>query len=141
MRLYIPATSTLVTQLLNDGELMVERGFAVTAELRQWHRDTSSSDDLEEMEYLAATLAADASLDLLDQDAAAVRRRLVLVVELSSPAGVSLLEGELGEVRIQVPIRRDQIEAALVDGADAQAVDQIDQELMWFAAGELAYIF
>lgn len=154
MRLYIPATSSLVTHLLSDGAITVERGFAVTPELRQWHRESSGSDDLEELEYIAATMAAEASLALLEEDASAVPRRLVLAVELA--AGISPVDdGALGEVLAGVPIRREQVEAALVDGPEAESLiasvldaakdgqdaDPVDLELMWFAAGELAYLF
>ncbi len=54
-------------------------GFAVTPALREWY----ASGDLEELEYVAMTQAARASLRMLHVDTKAPRRRVVLAAELA----------------------------------------------------------
>ena len=66
------------------------RGFAVTPALREWY----SSGDEEELEYVAMTQAARASLRLLHADPGAPARRVVLAAEVPSRAG-----GRQGRVR------------------------------------------
>ena len=100
MRVYLPATLTLVRDLLATGVLPAPvEAFAVTPELREWYVD----DDSETLEFAALTEAARASLLLLAADPAAPRRRLVLAADVAGqnlfgrhemPAGV--ITGALG---------------------------------------------
>ena len=64
MRVYLPATLPALAGLLRTGEIGPAPGapaFAVTPALREWY----ASGDLEELEYVAMTHAARASLRLL----------------------------------------------------------------------------
>src|SRR5690348_18258056 len=80
MRVYLPATLPGLAGLLRKAEIGPAplRAFAVTPSLREWY----ASGDLEELEYVAMTQAARASLRLLAADPDAPRRRVVLVVDL-----------------------------------------------------------
>ncbi|HUR14723.1 MAG TPA: hypothetical protein VM097_09570 [Mycobacteriales bacterium] len=80
MRVYLPCTFSGLRALLDTGEVAGPPlpGFAVTGDLREWYAEG----DLEELEYTAMTLAAKASVRLLDADPDAVRRRVVVVVEV-----------------------------------------------------------
>lgn len=155
MRLYIPATSTLVESLVVSGSMPAEIGFAVTPELREWYH----ADDEEELEYIASMAAARASLELLGKDPAARPRRAVLALEV--PKITSIAGGDRAAVEVASSIRYQDVESALVD--DPQAQDDIktaiavwslhdedahfareqaqSHELLWFARQELPYIF
>lgn len=153
VRLYIPVTSTLIEQLVTDGELTVDLGFAVTPALRAWY-----DNDDEELEYVASMTAAAASLELLAHDSQAKRRRAVLALEVPE---VKPAEGDRAAVEVGSVIRYDGVESALIDEIDAQADIQAalqvwdrqdadaqflrDQanshELLWFARQELPFIF
>ena len=63
MRVYLPSTLPALARLLADAKTAAPpvRGFAVTPALREWY----SSGDEEELEYVAMTHAARASLRLL----------------------------------------------------------------------------
>jgi hypothetical protein len=61
MRVYLPATISLLTRLEQDGELTLDHGYAVTGTLRAWYAEG----DEEELEYAALVAAARASLRLL----------------------------------------------------------------------------
>jgi hypothetical protein len=80
MRVYLPSTFPRLRALLDAGELGDPPlpGYAVTGELREWYAEG----DQEELEYVAMSLAARASVRLLDADPDAVRRRVVVVVEV-----------------------------------------------------------
>ena len=73
MRVYFPATTRTLRELVDTGELGPPplTGFAVTPQLRAWYRDS----DLDELEYAALLEAARGSLRLLDQDPGARSRR------------------------------------------------------------------
>ncbi len=81
MRVYLPSTLSRLQALLDDGAVTGAPlpGYAVTDDLRAFYDE---GDD-EELECLALDLAAAASVRLLDADPAAVRRRVVVVVESS----------------------------------------------------------
>src|SRR5258708_33503493 len=90
MRVYLPFTMPTLARLLAEDQTAPRvRGYAVTPALREWY---SSGDD-EELEYVALTQAARASLRLLLADPQAPWRRVVLAAQLpdeqeSGSAGV-----------------------------------------------------
>ncbi|UFR04157.1 hypothetical protein KBP30_24625 [Streptomyces sp. Go40/10] len=163
MRVYVPLTLPALAEAYKTGELgsgpLV--AYAVTPGLREWYL----SEDIEELEYAALSRAALASLRLLAADPDAVRRRVVVAVDVSDGA-VSVDPGRgrgpsaLGEVTVTaaVPLAKaasvhvdaedaepdvaaaaDALEAA--DGGDDDAqfvVDETDDhELLWFATQEI----
>ena len=79
VRVYLPSTLPGLRRLLDDGELggVPLPAYAVTGALREWYAEG----DEEELEYAALSLAARASVRLLDADQDAPRRRVVVVAE------------------------------------------------------------
>lgn len=157
MRVYLPATTTTLRDLVRDQVLPAPvTGFAVTPGLREWYRD----DDLEALEYAALTEAARASLRLIDADAGAAPRRVVIAVD--APDGAVLIRDDLdrGVVRVDEPVARESVASVHVDNADAEsavgaaaaaviaadlgddpAQDAVDDaegfELAWYATQEI----
>src|SRR6202008_2762655 len=80
MRIYMPATLPGLAGLLRKAEIGPApfRAFAVTPALRESY----ASGDLEELEYVAMTQAARASLRLLAADPDAPRRRVVIAADV-----------------------------------------------------------
>jgi hypothetical protein len=156
MRIYIPATSSILEQLILDGQIDINEAYAVTDALREWYEG-----DDEELEYIATAAAARSSLMQLSQDPAALRRRVVLAAEHDDV--YILAEGHRAQVGVTGPIGIAAVAAALVDEPAAEtdvaiAAENIDQaatnedarfavdqaqshELLWFAAQELPFIF
>lgn len=157
MRVYLPATSTLLRTLLDVGECGAPplTAFAVTPGMREWYVD----DEIEELEYAAMSEAARASLRLIDADPAAAPRRVV--VALDSDAVTVRDDLDRGVVHLEAPVTRAQVAAVHADDADAEetvraaaaaivaadlgdtgAEDLVDDadgfELSWFAAQEIA---
>ncbi|ADG87509.1 hypothetical protein TBS_24760 [Thermobispora bispora] len=160
MRVYLPCTLPALAEVLKAGELGPAplTGYAVTPALIEWY----ASGDTEELEYVAMTEAARASLRLL---AAAgpgvVARRVVIAAEVPEEAvaaGTDPAERGRVEVRKPVPLRKiasvhvddpaaiPDIEAAIaaLPGADAGDEDARfvvdgaeDHELMWYARQEI----
>lgn len=119
MRVYLPATSTIVRALLREGVMtqVPFTAFAVTPGLREWYRD----DDVEALEYAAMNEAARASLRLVDADPDAARRRIV--VALDADDGIEVRDDlERGVVRLQQPIELDRVASVHVDDAEAEPV-------------------
>src|SRR5690349_13099863 len=88
MRVYLPATLTSLAAALAPGasrELGPGNGFAVTPGMREWY----ASGDTEELEYVALTLAAAASVELISADPRAACRRVVVAADVD-PAAVSI---------------------------------------------------
>lgn len=155
MRLYIPSTSALIDSLVVNGEIDITIGFAVTPALREWYH----AEDDEELEYIASLAAARASMQLLQADPEAKRRRAVLAVEVEDVRPI--VGGDRAAVEVKSSLRLNQVESALVDDPDAQGEieaalavwDQATEdahfareqaqshELLWFARQELPYIF
>lgn len=159
MRVYLPSTLPAVAALLRAGraEPGPAVGYAVTPALREWY----ASGDVEELEYIAMSHAARASLRLLAADPAAPRRRVVLAVDIADrqvqpaadsadPALVSLT----GDVRardiasghVDDPVAQPEIAAAVralsaADAGDDDAQFAVDGaegfELQWYATQEL----
>ena len=159
MRIYLPATSTSLAGLLADGAVGPAplTGFVVTPGLREWYVD----DDIEELEYAASSEAARGSLRLIDADASAARRRIVLACEV--PVDRVEIRDDLdhGVVRLAHAVPLRDIASVHVDDADAEpavaaaaeaimaadlgdaaAQDRVDDadgfELGWYATQEIA---
>lgn len=97
MRVYLPSTMTGLRRLLHEGSLadVPLPAYAVTPQLREWYAE---GDD-EELEYAALSLAAQASVRLIDADADAPRRRVVVVAE----AGVTEPRPDVDRAAVRVP--------------------------------------
>jgi len=164
MRVYLPCTLPALTRAVEAGELGPSplTGYAVTPALTEWY----ASGDTEELEYVALTEAARASLRMLAADHAdgveAGSRRVVVVAEV--PDGALSIGSDLEErarVRVTEPVPLAKVAAVHVDDlqavADVQAaiaalpasdagdddarftVDGAEaHELMWFATQEIA---
>jgi hypothetical protein len=157
VRIYLPATSTTLRVLLDSAQVADPiTGFAVTPGLREWYVD----EDIEELEYAAMTEAARGSLRLIDADATAARRRVVLAVD-AQDGDVSVRDDlDRGVVRLDRPIALAFVASIHVDDSDAEAAvaaaaeaitradlgdvaaqDLVDDaegfELSWFANQEL----
>ncbi|MEU6381436.1 hypothetical protein [Streptomyces sp. NPDC046909] len=163
MRVYVPLTLSGLAEAYKTGELgsgpLV--AYAVTPALREWYL----SDDIEELEYAALNRAALASLRLLAADPEAVRRRVVVAVDVPDGAAHAdpdrgLDPAALGEVRVDGVVVLAKAAAVHVDASDAEAdvtaaaealdaadggdddaqfvVDGAeDHELLWFATQEI----
>ncbi|MFF0136003.1 DUF6912 family protein [Streptomyces sp. NPDC005227] len=163
MRVYVPLTLSGLAEAYRTGEL--EAGpfaaYAVTPALREWY----VSDDIEELEYAALNRAALASLRLVAVDPGAVRRRVVVAVDVPDRAAAvdpdrGLDPAALGEVRVSQAVPLAKVAAVHVDAPDAEkdvtaaaealgaadmgdddaqfVVDGAeDHELLWFARQEI----
>ncbi|HEY7432667.1 MAG TPA: hypothetical protein VH641_18235 [Streptosporangiaceae bacterium] len=162
MRVYLPATLPVLAQLLRQAEIGPPplRGFAVTPALRESY----ASGDLEELEYVAMTHAARASLRLLGADAGAPRRRVVLaadvpdehvgcnggfsdptLVEVTAPIPLPwVVSGHVDDLVAVTDVSRavDALPAADSGDDDARfAVGGAEgHELLWYATQELPYV-
>jgi hypothetical protein len=126
VRVYLPSTLPGLRRLLDAGALrdVPLAGYAVTGALREWYAE---GDD-EELEYAALTLAARASVRLLDRllaaDESAPARRVVVVVESDDvepvPPGGSD-EGDRAAVRVLAPVPLRRVQAVHVDDPVAEA--------------------
>lgn len=158
MRVYLPATSTVLRQLLDARELPGgQTAFAVTPGLREWYVD----DDVEELEYAALLEATRASLRLIDADAGAVRRRVVIALDAPEAAVEVRDDLDRGVVRLGAAVPLGRVASIHVDDAEAeaavtaaaaaitaadlgdeQAQDRVDDaegfELSWYASQEIA---
>jgi hypothetical protein len=163
MRVYLPCTLPALARVLADGELGPAplTGYAVTPALIEWY----VSGDTEELEYVALTEAARASLRLLlagRKDGEQVPgRRVVIAAEV--PDGQVRMGADLEErarVRVDKPVPLAKIAAVHVDDPSATpdidaavaalpAADEGDDdarftvdgaeahELMWYATQEI----
>jgi hypothetical protein len=162
MRVYLPATLPALVDLLCTGSIgpAPMTGFAVTPALREWY----ASGDLEELEYVAMTHAARASLRLLLCDPGAPRRRVVLAADVPDEQvgrNGGFDEPTVVVISAPVPLRRvasghvDDL-LAVSDISDAvaalPAADKGDDdarfvvdgaeghELLWYATQELPHV-
>jgi hypothetical protein len=166
MRVYLPSTLPGLSQVVASGRLGPAPlvGYAVTPALIEWY----VSGDTEELEYVALTEAARASLRMLAADRAdgvtVPARRVVVAAEVPERAvSVSADLGERGRVRVNEPVTlavmasvhvdeeaaEPDIEAAIsalpaADRGDEDArftVDGADaHELLWYATQEIQYL-
>jgi hypothetical protein len=121
MRVYLPATLPVLRALLDTATLGDPPlpGYAVTAALREWYAEG----DEEELEYAAMSLAAKASVRLLDRalllDPATPPRRVVVVVEVDDAEPAPDVDRAAVRVLGAVPLRR--VQAVHVDDPSAEA--------------------
>jgi hypothetical protein len=159
MRVYLPFTLPMLASLLAGGETGTapERAYAVTPALREWY----SSGDEEELEYVAMTQAARASLRLLRADQAAPGRRVVLaadvpdvqiahiagfdepgLVEIAEPVSFGdVVSGHIDEPAAEADVRAAVAALEAADSGDEDARFTVDgaegHELLWYATQEL----
>ncbi|GGR81218.1 MULTISPECIES: DUF6912 family protein [Streptomyces] len=163
MRVYVPLTLPALAEAHRTGELGSGPfvAYAVTPALREWYL----SEDIEELEYAALGRAALASLRLLAADPDAVRRRVVVAVDVPDGAAKAdpdrgLEPSALGQVTVTVSVPLAKAAAVHVDAEDAEAdvaaaaralpaadggdddarfvVDGADDhELLWYATQEI----
>ena len=119
MRVYVPATSSVLRDLVDSGRLGQPplTAFAVTPDLREWYRDG----DIEEQEYAALLEAARGSLRLLDEDPTAARRRVVVVAEVPDEAVSARPDLDRAVVRVTVPVPMNLIAAVHLDAREAES--------------------
>lgn len=123
-RVYVPATSSILRELVESGELAASEttpliAFAVTPGLRQFY---SEDDDDESLEYAAQSEAARASLRLLDADAGAFRRRVVIAVD-TAPKTVDVRDDlDRGVVHVRAAVALTSVASVLIDDPEAEVV-------------------
>ena len=163
MRVYLPATTTVLRRLVEEGRLPGPHTvFAVTPQLRQFYALSDADADLEELEYAALLAAARASLRLLDVDPMAPRRRVVLAADVADEAvrPIDDPDTDRGAARVEAEVQLKDVASAHIDGADAEddvraavnvvleadlgsedaqfVVDQAEgHELAWYATQEI----
>ncbi|MCW2877039.1 MAG: hypothetical protein JWQ95_1139 [Sphaerisporangium sp.] len=127
MRVYLPCTLPALARVAATGEVGPAplTGYAVTPALVEWY----VSGDTEELEYVALTDAARASLRMLAADRAdgvpVAARRVVIAAEVPDDvvtAGADI--EERSRVRIPVPVAMSKVAAVHVD--DSQAVPDVE---------------
>jgi len=163
MRVYLPSTIPALARIVAAGELGPAplTGFAVTPALIEWY----ASGDTEELEYVALTEAARASLRMLAADRAdgaqTAARRVVIAAEVPDETvktGADLEERARVRVLEPIPMRLvaavhvddaaalPDVEAAIAalpaaDGGDDDAQFVVDgaedHELLWYATQEI----
>jgi hypothetical protein len=119
LRVYVPATLPILRGLLESGSLAAPPlpAFAVTGALREWYAEG----DQEELEYAALTLAARASLRLLDVDPDAPPRRAVVVAEVGDHAVVPAPALDRGAVTVGALVGLADVQSIHVDDPGAEA--------------------
>src|ERR1700751_4496628 len=170
MRIYIPVTLAMLQQLVADGSLRPVSGtaFAVTPRLREAYAE-GDDDELGEVALRDAALASlrllAAAADAAEQAAEKLPpRRAVLVADVKD-AGAVTLRPDLDDavVRIGAPVAIDDVVAAYVDNAAAEAdvmaaiavIDEADlgdedaeltvgdaqdHDMAWYATQELPFL-
>lgn len=163
MRVYVPATLSMLRTLVKTGELDAVGGtaFALTPALRESY----ATGDAEELEYAAMADAGRASLRLLgaelDADPDTLPRRAVVaadvedatlrpdldfaVVRLAGPVPMALVAAVHVDTEAAEPAVR--AAAAVMDAADLgdpdaefTLGDAEDHELAWYAPQELPFL-
>ena len=121
MRVYLPSTLSGLRTLVDSGTLGDPPlpGYAVTGGLREWYAEG----DEEELEYVAMTLAARASIRLLDRglllEPGLPARRVVVVAEVAAVEPAPDVDRAAVRVLDAVPMHL--VQAVHVDGAEAEA--------------------
>ncbi len=161
MRVYIPATLAMLQQLVADRTLHARSGtaFAVTPTLRESYAE-GDDDELAEVALREAALA---SLRLLagEGQSGMPPRRAVMEAEVDDVTARPDLDDAV--VRLAGPVAFDDVIAAYVDNADAEAAvlpaieavdaadlgdedaefvvgDAQDHDLAWYAPQELPFL-
>jgi len=163
VRVYLPSTLPALAVALRAGQFgpAPVTGFAVTPALREWY----ASGDLEELEYVALTEAARASLRLLAADPDAPPRRAVLAAEIpddniawsgdfTEPATVLVtvvvpltlvVAGQIDDPQAADDVRDAIAALPAAEAGDEDARFTVDgaegNELMWYATQELPALF
>ncbi len=163
MRVYLPATTTVLRTLVDTGHLPAPQTvFAVTPELREFYAVSDAEADTEELEYAALLAAARASLRLLDLDPMAARRRAVVAADVPDAAVTPMDDPHVdaGAARVAHEIRLQDVASAHLDDGEAEddvraavnvvleadlgsedaqfVVDQAEgHELGWYASQEI----
>ena len=163
MRVYLPATTSVLRTLVDEGRLAgPHTAFAVTPQLREFFAVSDAEADTEELEYAALLTSARASLRLLDVDPLAPRRRVVVAADVPDDAVTPMDDPhvERGAVRVAADVRMQDVASAHIDGSEAEedvraavnvvleadlgsedaqfVVDQAEgHELAWYATQEL----
>lgn len=143
MRIYLPATFTVLAAALADGGFRDApyTAYAVTPELRA----ALGTDDEEELEYAAMGAAAEESARLLAASPDTPARRVVVAAEVPDrvvrPAAAPDAPARV-RVETEVPLKR--VASAHVDDAaaapDVAAGRAEDHELLWYATQELRHL-
>lgn len=159
MRVYVPATVSMLRRLSDSGELAPVSGtaFALTPALRESY----AVGDTEELEYAAMLEAARASLRLIAAEPDAAMRRAVISADVDNADLRPDLDAAVVRLAGQVTIRqvaavhldtKDAEEsvraaAAVIDDADLgdpdaefTLGDAEDHELAWYATQELPFL-
>ena len=162
MRVYIPATLAMLSELVADGFLQPRAGtaFAVTPTLREAYAE---GDD-EELAEVALGEAALASLRLLSGEAHdAPARRAVVEADVDADSVTVRPDLDDAVVRVRGRIAMKQVVAAYVDNSDAEPAvraaiavideadlgdedaeltvgDAQDHPLAWYATQELPFL-
>jgi hypothetical protein len=163
MRIYIPATLTMLRTLVESGELVPVSGtaFAVTPMLRESY----AAGDTEELEYAAMNEAARASLRLLaaelDGGSATLARRVVVAadvdpVQLRSDlddaavaiagavplSAVAAVHVDSGEAEDAVRAATAVVDAADLGDPDAEFTlgDAEDHQMAWYVTQEIPFL-
>jgi hypothetical protein len=169
MRVYLPSTLPALARALTSGEVgpVPVRAYAVTPALREWYADG----DIEELEYIAMTAAARASLRLLADAPDAPPRRVVLAAEvpdevvakqpgdavwvaggdralawLTAPVpAATIVSGHVDDLAAMDDIRTAVDAVPAADAGDEDAAFSVGtaegHELMWYATQELPHLF
>ncbi len=163
MRVYVPATVSMLRRLVDDRQLQPLSGtaFALTPALRESY---ASGDD-EELEYAAMREAARASLRLIageraENDDVRLRRVVVsadvadaelrpdiddAVVRVSGPVGwkkIAAVHVDATEAEQAVGAAADVVDEADLGDPDAEFTlgDAEDHELAWYAPQEVPFV-
>lgn len=162
MRVYIPATLAMLSELVDDGYLAARGGtaFAVTPTLRESYAE---GDD-EELAEVALGEAALASLRLLSAEPPeALPRRAVVVAEVPAESVTPRPDLDNAVVRVKGRIGMDQVAAVFVDNTTAEGAvraaiavidaadlgdedaeltvgDAQDHDLAWYATQEVPFL-
>lgn len=168
VRVFIPATFSMLRTLVDDGEMPVRSGtaFAATPTLTE----SFSEGDQEEIEHVAFTEASRASLRLLQaegvgtDDAEVPARRVVVSVELPDRAVTLRPDLDDAVVRLETPVVANKVLRAIhvdldsntdtvvkaveaIDEADLgeedaelTVGDAVDLDLAWFDPVELPFL-
>ena len=121
MRVYLPSTLSGLRTLLDAGTLGPPPlpAYAVTGALREWYAEG----DEEELEYAAMSLAARASIRLLDRglllEPGLRARRVVVVAEVGAVEPAP--DVDRAAVRVLEPVPLRLVQAVHVDDPEAEA--------------------
>lgn len=128
MRIYIPVTSSAVTDLvegrpLTPSSVAGTTAFAVTPGLRAWYGEDqppgADAPDEEDLEYVACSEAARACLRLLAADPDSPRRRVVLAMDVRDDEVAVRDDLDRGVVRTRASLTAAQLAALFVDDTGA----------------------